>query len=207
VRNPAAGDFGMSKMRSGRRLLGLALSTLVFVIFMAGWQAILGGEPWAIVIAALIFGGVMAFADRRWNIFEDRGRRETRRIVDDLVYATLLSVNPMFMVLSTQHWHPAAIVAALMALALVGAALMTLAERYHEHRLGSHGYRAIPARRCILYALAVVVIAAALTTTVFVLPPLVFAMVMLAHLFAVAWVLGALEERRWGRAMDAEGQR
>lgn len=82
-----------------------------------------------------------------------------------------------------------------------------LAERYHERRLGSHGYRAIPARRCVLYAVTIVAIAAALANTVFVLLPLVFATVILAHWFAMAWVLGALEGRRLGRAMDARGRR
>jgi len=190
-------------MRNPRRVIGIALCILIFVFSFAGLQAMIGGNTRSLILATIIFGGIIVFADLRWDLFASPARPQPRRILQHLPYVLLLTLNPIYVVLRMQHLHTAAVVAALAALALVGAALMTLAERYHEHRMESHGYRAIPVRRCVLYAVTIVAIAAALTTTGFVLPPFIFGVAALAHVFAMAWVLGALEERRFGRTMDA----
>lgn len=128
------------------------------------------------------------------------------RFRDCLPYALLLTINTMYIVLRTQNWNPAAIVASLAAFALVGAAVMTLAERFRAYRMGPEGWRAIPAHRCVVYALAIVAIASAMTTTAFVLPPLVFAIVLMAGGLAMTWAIVALERRHGGGISEGEGR-
>lgn len=127
------------------------------------------------------------------------------RFLDSQPYALLLTINSMYIVLRTQHWHPAVVAASLAALALVGAAFMRLGERYLAYRLGQ-SHRMITGRRCVVYALTIVAIASALTTTAFVLPPLVFAIVLMAGGLAMTWAIVALERRHGGGISEGEGR-
>ena len=128
----------------------------------------------------------------------------TMRFLDFRPYALLLTINSMYIVLRTQHWHPAVVAASLAAFALVGAALMSLAERYRAYRLGK-GDPTIPAHRCAAYALTIVAIASVLTTSAFVLPPLVFAFVLMAGGLAMTWAMAALERLCLARFREGEG--
>ena len=126
------------------------------------------------------------------------------RITSFFLFSLYMTMVGMLLVHLSPAWPFAAMVGALVAAALAGAAMLALAERQRARRFPADLIPPISTQRRLFYSGAAVFLAAGLSIPLLTLPPIVCAVLSLVGAIGIAAALTAIEHRRRGGPANEE---